>query len=139
MSTVDAGADLVDLDRIEAIAARLDLREPNKDALRTAVLRIAAHYELDHEPPPFEAVLDVATGVGKTYVMASVIEYLAADGVRDFAVITPGKTILTKTVANFTAGHPKSLLDGMEVQPVVITARTSPRPRCARRWRIRSR
>ena len=122
MTTIEAGVEPVDLDRVEAIAARLDLREPNKDALRTAILRIAAHYVIDHEPPPFEAVLDVATGVGKTYVLASVIEYLAADGVRNFAVIVPGKTILGKTVGNFTPGHPKSLLGGMEVQPVVITS-----------------
>lgn len=122
MTIVESGFEPVDLDRVEAIAARLDLREPNKDALRTAILRISAHYVIDHEPPPFEAVLDVATGVGKTYVLASVIEYLAADGVQNFAVITPGKTILAKTVANFTPGHPKSLLGGMEVQPVVITS-----------------
>ena len=32
--TIEAGVEPVDLDRIEAIAARLDLREPNKEALR---------------------------------------------------------------------------------------------------------
>ncbi len=69
-----------------------------------------------------EAVVDIATGVGKTYVLASAIEYLAQDGVRNFAVITPGCTILNKTVGNFTAGHPKSLLGGMDVHPVVITS-----------------
>jgi len=42
--------------------------------------------------------------------------------VRNFAVIAPGRTILHKTVANFTPGHPKSLLGGMEVRPVVITS-----------------
>jgi hypothetical protein len=31
--------------------------------------------------PPLEAVVDIATGVGKTYVLASAIEYLAQDGV----------------------------------------------------------
>lgn len=111
-----------DLDRIEAIAAKLDLRQPNKEALESIVFEIARHYEIDREPPPFEAVADVATGVGKTYVLAAAIEYLVADGVRNFAVITPGRTILDKTVANFTPGHPKSLLGGMDVRPVVITA-----------------
>lgn len=114
--------DLVDLDRVAAIAARLDLRQPNKEALESIVIEIARHYEIDREPPPFEAVIDVATGVGKTYVLAAAIEYLAADGVRDFAVITPGRTILDKTVANFTPGHPKSLLRGMETRTVVITS-----------------
>ena len=113
--------DQFDLDRIEAIAAKLDLRQPNKEALESIVFEIARHYEIDREPPPFEAVADVATGVGKTYVLAAAIEYLVADGVRNFAVITPGRTILDKTVANFTPGHPKSLLGGMDVRPVVIT------------------
>ena len=111
-----------DLDRIEAIAARLELRQPNKEALESIVFETARHYEIDREPPPFEAVVDVATGVGKTYILAAAIEYLAADGVRNFAVITPGRTILDKTVDNFTPGHRKSLLGGMEVRPVVITS-----------------
>lgn len=111
-----------DLDRIEAIAARLDLREPNKDALKSIVFAVYRHFDLDREPPPLEAVVDVATGVGKTYVMAAAIEYLAQDGIRNFAVTAPGRTILDKTVGNFTLGHPKSLLGGMDVNPVVITS-----------------
>ncbi|HZS01030.1 MAG TPA: DEAD/DEAH box helicase family protein [Chloroflexota bacterium] len=122
MMMLDGDTQLLDLDRIEAIAARLDLRPPNKDALASIVYETVQHYDLDHAPPPCEAVVDIATGVGKTFVLAAAIEYFAADGVRDFAVITPGRTILNKTVANFTPGHPKSLLAGMEVQPVVITS-----------------
>ena len=122
MTITEPATEPFDLDRIEAIAARLDLREPNKDALASIVFETAQHYQIDREPPPFEAVVDVATGVGKTYVLAGAIEYVAADGVRNFAVIAPGRTILHKTVANFTPGHPKSLLGGMEVRPVVITS-----------------
>jgi len=122
MSSVDAAADPFDLDRIESIAARLALRQPNKEALESIVFEIGQHYDIDREPPPFEAVVDSATGVGKTYILASAIEYLAADGVRNFAIITPGRTILEKTVANFTPGHSRSLLGGMDVRPVVITS-----------------
>lgn len=122
MSISNIAADPFDLDRIEAIAARMDLRQPNREALESIVFEIARHYGIDHEPPPFEAVADIATGVGKTYVLGAAIEYLAGDGVRNFAVITPGRTILDKTVANFTAGHRKSLLAGMDVRPVVITS-----------------
>jgi len=111
-----------DADRIEAIAARLDLRAPNKEALESIAAAIYNHFELDREPPPLEAVVDIATGVGKTFVLAASIEYLAQDGARNFAVITPGRTILDKTVGNFTVGHPKSLLGGMEVRPLVITS-----------------
>ena len=122
MTIAELSSAPVDLDRIAAIAARLDLRQPNKEALESIVFEIAQHYEVDREPPPFEAVVDSATGVGKTYILAAAIEYLAAEGVSNFAVITPGRTILDKTVANFTPGHPKSLLGGMEVRPVVITS-----------------
>ncbi len=115
-------APFVDLDRIEAINARLDLRQPNKEALESIVFEVGQHFVVDREPPPFEAVVALATGVGKTYVLAAAVEYLAAEGIRNFAVITPGRTILNKTVANFTPGHPKSLLPGMEVRPVIITS-----------------
>ena len=67
-------------------------------------------------------MIDSATGVGKTYILAASIEYLAAQGTRNFAVIAPGRTILEKTVGNFSRGHAKSLLGGMEVDPVVVTA-----------------
>lgn len=107
---------------IQAIAARLDLREPNIEALESIVFEVWQHYEVDQKSPPFEGVVDAATGVGKTYILGAAIEYFAAVGFRNFAVITPGRTILDKTVANFTAGHPKSLLGGMEAVPVVITS-----------------
>jgi len=111
-----------DQDRIEAVAAALDLREPNKEALESIVYEVGQYYEVEKRTPPFEAVVDVATGVGKTFVLSAAIEYFAAEGTRNFAVITPGRTILEKTVANFTPGHPKSLLSGMHVEPVVITS-----------------
>ncbi|HEV2034078.1 MAG TPA: DEAD/DEAH box helicase family protein [Candidatus Dormibacteraeota bacterium] len=113
---------LVNSDTIEAIAARLELRAPNRGALDSIAKAVAQHYEVDGGEAPFECVVDLATAVGKTYVMAAAIDYFAAEGVRNFAVITPGRTILRKTVDNFTPGHPKSLLRGIEVQPVVITS-----------------
>ena len=114
--------DFFDESRIEAIAAALDLRQPNKEALESIAYEIGQHYVLDAKPPPFEAVVDSATGAGKTYILAAAIDYFAAEGVRNFSVITPGRTILDKTVANFTPGHPKSLLAGMDVEPVVVTS-----------------
>jgi type III restriction enzyme len=110
----------VQLDLIEAVAARLDLREPNTEAIESLAVELNRHME-QHEPP-FECVIDAATAVGKTYILAAAIEYYAALGHRNFAVITPGRAILNKTVSNFTPGHPKSLLGNMEVQPVVITS-----------------
>jgi type III restriction enzyme len=115
MKLVDAGA-------LDAVAAKLNLREPNVRAIETLAAELAQWFEVDGKEPPFEGVIDSATGVGKTYILAGAVEYLATQGVRNFAVITPGRTILEKTITNFTPGHPKSLLPGMDVRPVVITA-----------------
>ena len=39
--------------------------------------------------------------------------FVIADGIRNFVIVTPGRTILNKTKDNFTPGHPKSLLGPM--------------------------
>lgn len=110
-------------DAIAEIAARLDLREPNADAVRTLAAEVSQHYDVEERQPPFEAVIDSATGVGKTYILAGAMEFFAiAHEVRDFVIVTPGRTILDKTRDNFTLGHRKSLLGPMSFRPVVITA-----------------
>lgn len=117
MTDVDLTNDLID-----AVAARLDLREPNRDALRSLALAMDSYFEDEQGEAPWEAVIDAATGVGKTFILAAAIEYYASLGTRNFIVITPGKTILEKTINNFTANHPKSVLGGMETEPLLITA-----------------
>jgi type III restriction enzyme len=112
----------VDEDRVEAISSTLDLRLPNREALEAIAWRTHSHFDTEGRQPPYECVIDSATGAGKTYVLAATLEYFAADGVRNFAVVTPGRTILNKTVENFTAGNERSLLSGMDVIPVVITS-----------------
>jgi type III restriction enzyme len=108
---------------VDEIAARLDLREPNKAAVETIAAEVSQYYDVDGKASPFEAVIDSATGVGKTYILIGAMElFAAAYGVRDFVVVTPGRTILNKTKDNFTPGHPKSLLGPMSFQPVVITS-----------------
>ena len=108
---------------IEDVASRLDLRQPNHEALETIAFTAVQHFEVDAGEAPLEVVVDAATGMGKTYILAACIEYFAiSGGIRNFAIITPGRTILEKTVGNFTAGHKKSLLDGMSVKPLIITS-----------------
>ncbi|WP_298795643.1 DEAD/DEAH box helicase family protein [uncultured Pseudonocardia sp.] len=110
-------------DIVAEVAARLDLRDPNREAVQTLAAELSQYYDVDQQQPPFEVVIDSATGVGKTYVLTGSMELLvAAYGVRDFAVVTPGRTILDKTRDNFTPGHLKSLLGPMSFEPVVITA-----------------
>ncbi len=87
------------------LAARLDLREPNRLAIETLAAEVSQYYDVDDKQPPLEAVFDVATGVGKTYILAGAMELLvAAHGVRDFVVVTPGNTILRKNLDNFSPG-----------------------------------
>jgi len=110
-------------DTIAEIAARLDLREPNEEAVQSLAAEVSQSYDVDGCEPPFECVIDSATGVGKTYILAGAMELFAmAYGVRDFAIVTPGRTILEKTRDNLTPGHRKSLLGPMSFTPVVVTA-----------------
>lgn len=100
---------------IEEIAARFDLREPNKNALSEIVRRIAegtSGFE--------EMIADLATGVGKTFLMSSLIEYLATQGVRHVLVVTPGSTIQRKTLANFDAASAK-YVSGADIEPFIVT------------------
>ncbi|MCK0441235.1 DEAD/DEAH box helicase family protein [Gordonia alkaliphila] len=115
---------LADLDLVAEISARLDLREPNRQALESVALATSQHFDVDHEPPPFECVVDSATGVGKTYVMAGLIEYFSQieTPVRNFLILAPGRTIRHKTIQNFTPGHRKSLTGSMVSRPYLVTA-----------------
>ncbi|WP_425310712.1 DEAD/DEAH box helicase family protein [Ammonicoccus fulvus] len=100
---------------IEEIAARFDLRDPNKNALAAVVQKIA-----DGGSGLQEMVADLATGVGKTFLMSSLIEYLAQQGVRHVLVVTPGSTIQRKTLANFDAASHKYVA-GADIAPFIVT------------------
>ena len=103
---------------IEEIAARFDLRDPNKRALATLVKRLASGGFVYQE-----LVADLATGVGKTFLMSSLIEYLATQGVRHVLVVTPGSTIQRKTLENFDAASAK-YVPGADLIPFVVTPET---------------
>ncbi|WLP91263.1 DEAD/DEAH box helicase family protein [Gordonia sp. NB41Y] len=115
---------LADTDLVAEISARLDMREPNRAALESVALATSRHFDVEHEPPPFECVVDSATGVGKTYVMAGLIEYFSQieTPVRNFLILAPGRTIRDKTIDNFTPGHRKSLTGSMVSRPYLVTA-----------------
>ena len=80
----------VDIDRIESASARLDLRRPNREALESIAWMSWHHFASGHHAP-FEGVIESATGVGKTYIIAGALDYFAAQGIRNFAVIAPGE------------------------------------------------
>jgi type III restriction enzyme len=99
---------------VDEIAAAMTLRRPNAQALSAVAEAIEAG-------DGGEYVCDLATGVGKTYLAAALIDYLARSGVRNVLFVTPGSTIQTKTIANFTPGSAKHV-PGAEVEPLLITA-----------------
>jgi type III restriction enzyme len=103
-----------DADRIDTIEAAMDLRRPNREAIEE-VAKV-----LDGAPEEALFVLDMATGVGKTYAAAGLIEYLYGAGVRNIVIVTPGTAVQAKTVGNFTPGHRK-YVKGMASNPAVIT------------------
>jgi type III restriction enzyme len=98
----------------------MQLRTPNKEAVEVLALRMRQWYEQPRDEF-FEGVLDVATGVGKTFIIAAALDYYSALGFRNFAVIAPGRTILNKTVTQFSQGQ-KSLLPFLASTPKVITS-----------------
>ncbi|AZS39473.1 hypothetical protein CVS54_00781 [Microbacterium oxydans] len=116
---------VIDIDEglIEQIARRMALREPNRQALETVAAYVSEHYDVYAKPAPFEGVIVSATGVGKTYVIGGVIDYLAQDrGWSDFVIVVPGATIRKKTIENFTPGAVKSLTRMLGVRTVLVTA-----------------
>lgn len=99
---------------VEEISAKLDLRAPNSAAIRAVAEAIT-------DGDGREVVCSLATGVGKTYILAGLVDYLAAQGIRNILVVTPGTTIQEKTIANFTPGHSK-YVTGSDAKPLLITA-----------------
>jgi len=115
---VTAPTSIVDEDALDRISSLLDMRRPNRDA----VLSLAHRLSRD-TTGEFEGVLDLATGVGKTYCIAGIIDYMSETaGVRNYVIVVPGRTILQKTIDNFSAGGRKSLVEKMSTRPHLITA-----------------
>lgn len=112
-----------DANLLAEIAHRLDLREPNRRAVETVALRTSDHYDVSESDEPLELIVDSATGVGKTYEMAGLIEYFSGSArpARNYLVLAPGRTIRDKSVRNFTPGDRKSLTAAMRSQPFLVT------------------
>ncbi|MGP5082917.1 DEAD/DEAH box helicase family protein [Corynebacterium variabile] len=101
---------------VNNIATRFDLRTPNRSAVVAAVARIAGG-EFDPQKP---LVINLATGVGKTYVMGALIEYLRQCGHYNVMVVTPSLVIQSKTISNF-ARNDRKYIGGFDVSPRVYT------------------
>ncbi len=101
---------------IESIATEFQLRKPNKRALRELIYHLTGDFD-----PLEPMVMHMATGAGKTYLMAALIEYLSRFGVRNVMVVVPPSTVLeNKTVQNFTQGS-RRYVDGFSSAPQVVS------------------
>lgn len=114
----------INYDLLSEIGHRLELRKPNREAVESVAAMTSMHFDVDGKAAPFDCIVDSATGVGKTYVMAGLIEYFAglATPARNFLLLAPGRTIRDKSIKNFSPGHRKSLTGALESEPFVITA-----------------
>lgn len=118
---------------VEKIIKELNLREPQslalkkldtmvsdvklgKDSVKEIEARIVGNIKFDTEFPSFTFAL--ATGIGKTKLMGAMISYLYhKKGLKNFFILTPGETIYTKTIENFSSGSKKYVLEGVTDLP----------------------
>jgi type III restriction enzyme len=113
----------IDNDLLALINHQMELRQPNAEAVQDIAIAISDHIDRHGRNDPFEGVVDSATGVGKTYVLAATIDYLAqARGWNNFVIVVPGRTIREKTISNFTPGSPRDLTSLLGVKTVLVTA-----------------
>jgi len=122
------------MNTIDKITKELSLRKPQqlslvkldailsgvklgRDKLEDIEARLVGNVKFDTDFPSFTFAL--ATGVGKTRLMAGMIAYLYyTKGLKDFFILTPGETIYTKTIDNFTPSSKKYVLDGLTDFPL---------------------
>ncbi|BFL73975.1 hypothetical protein M7M4_07270 [Corynebacterium pseudogenitalium] len=101
---------------IDRIATEFQLRDPNKRAMRELIYHLTGDFD-----PLEPMVMHMATGAGKTYLMAALIEYLSRFGVKNVMVVVPPSTVLeNKTVQNFTQGS-RRYVDGFSSAPQVVS------------------
>lgn len=101
---------------VEELSSRFDLRTPNREALTQLVKRLDA----GEYTPLDQLMLDLATGVGKTFVMAAFIEYLNRQGHHNVMVVTPNTVVQDKTVRDFSHGSER-YIDGFTRPPIMVT------------------
>lgn len=118
---------------LDKIIKELDLRKPQEQSL-VKLDALMSTFKIGEDPKDIEAKLvgnikfdtnfpsftfALATGVGKTRLMGAMIAYLYyTKGLKDFFILTPGETIYTKTIDNFTNGGRKYVMEGITDFPM---------------------
>jgi len=100
--------------KLDTLLSNIKLGKENTEDIEA---KLVGNIKFDTEFPSFTFAL--ATGVGKTRLMAAMIAYLyKKKGLKDFFILTPGETIYTKTIENFTPGSKKYVLEGLTDFPL---------------------
>jgi len=115
----------LDQGMIDQIAREFDLRTPNKEGLRQLIFHLTGEFD-----PLEPQVMHMATGAGKTYLMAAAVEYFRRQGLRNVMVVTPSLVVQDKTVQNFRNGSPR-YVSGFEIAPDVVS------PQSYDAWRVK--
>lgn len=115
---------------IAQLKSQFALRAPNAEALIHLVRRL----ESGNFEPQEQLTLDLATGVGKTYIMAAFVEYLRRQGVINVMIVTPNKVVQDKTVADFSQASNR-YIGGFDVAPSLVTPDDVQHLRLSDSWR----
>jgi restriction endonuclease len=87
-----------------------------KNDLKTIEASIPGNIVFDTKFPSF--TFDMATGTGKTKLMAGCITYLLRSKIsKNFFILAPGDTIYRKLIRDFTKGHKKYVFQGLSDLP----------------------
>ena len=105
----------LDQGTIDQIAKEFDLRAPNKEGLRQLIFHLTGEFD-----PLDPLVMHMATGSGKTYLMAAAVEYFRRQGLHNVMVVTPSLVVQDKTVQNFRHGSHR-YVHGFQVVPDVVS------------------
>ena len=100
------------LTKLNSMISNIDLKQD----IDTIKASIPSTIDFDTNFPSF--TFDMATGTGKTKLMAACISYLYQKGIsKNFFILTPGETIYRKTITDFTKGHKRFELKGWSEIP----------------------
>ncbi len=82
---------------------------------KTAFENFIMYYESQNRPKPFQVLFHMATGSGKTLVMAGLMMYLYKKGYRNFMFFVNLSTIVKKTEENFLNMNSSKYLFNKEI------------------------
>ena len=116
LNTYKEGGFLQDIPEIikKGLSSKIQLREYQKDAFRYFI----TYFEKDilHKNKQVHTLFHMATGSGKTVIMAGLILYLYTKGYRNFIFFVNQTNVLEKTKENFTNSMSSKYLFNNELE-----------------------